>query len=269
MDGSTLTALKEWFGRYCATFYSSDENDQRNILLKVEHTRNVCSNMAAIFTEEGEGEEAAATAEAIALFHDVGRFEQYRRYRTFRDSDSVDHALLGVEVLTEHRVLDTLDPAERMTICQAVRLHNVFAVPAQLSPDVVPFVRFIRDADKLDIWRVFIELFDAPPEHRASAATLGLPDTGSYTVELLKSLHEKKMIALSRLHTVNDFKLLQLSWIFDINTRAALGLMRERNYIRRLAATLPADREISEAVAMLEHHVECVLEETARVSRSA
>lgn len=268
MDGSTLTAFKEWFGRYCAMFYSSDENDQRNILLKEQHTRNVCSNMVAIVAEEG-GQQAAATAEAIALFHDVGRFEQYRRYQTFRDSESVDHALLGVEVLTEHGVLDTLDPAERMTICQAVRLHNVFTVPAQLSPDVVPFVRFIRDADKLDIWRVFIELFDTPPEHRSSAATLGLPDTGSYNPELLKTLHDRKMISLARLRSVDDFKLLQLSWIFDLNTRTALRLTRERDYIRRLAATLPMDGEIDRAVTMLEQYVTRVVDDGMGMHASA
>lgn len=260
MDGSTLTAYREWFDRYCATFYSSDENYQRNILLKEAHTRNVCADMATIFAEERGGGESAATAEAIALFHDVGRFEQYRRYRTFRDSDSENHAFLGIRVLAEHGVLDGLPPKEQTVIRESVRLHNVFAIPANLDPEVLPFLKLIRDADKLDIWRVFIEHFDLPPDQRASAVTLGLPDTGSYTAELLDSLHDKRMISLSRLHTVDDFKLLQLSWIFDLNSRAALSLVRERRYIRRLTATLPDDREVRDAVAMLEEHVDAMLQ---------
>ena len=40
-------------------------------------------------------------AEAIALFHDVGRFPQYARYKTFRDSISTNHAALGASVLFE------------------------------------------------------------------------------------------------------------------------------------------------------------------------
>ena len=260
MDGSTLTAYKEWFDRYCATFYSSDENYQRNILLKEAHTRNVCADMVTIFAEERGGGEHAATAEAIALFHDVGRFEQYRRYRTFRDSDSENHAFLGVRVLAEHGLLDGLPLKEQSVIRESVRLHNVFAIPAHLDPEILPFLKLIRDADKLDIWRVFIEHFDLPSKQRASAVTLGLPDTGGYTTELLRSLYEKRVILLSRLQTVDDFKLLQLSWIFDLNSRAALRLLRERRYIRRLAATLPDDREVGDAVAMLEEHVDAMLQ---------
>ncbi len=260
MDGSKLTAYKEWFDRYCATFYSSDDSYQRNILLKEVHTRNVCADMVTIFAEERGGGESAATAEAIALFHDVGRFEQYRRYRTFRDSDSENHAFLGVRVLAEHGVLDGLPAKEQSVIRESVRLHNVFAIPAHLDPEILPFLKLIRDADKLDIWRVFIEHFDLPPDQRASAVTLGLPDTGGYTTELLRSLYEKRMILLSRLHTIDDFKLLQLSWIFDLNSRAALRLLRERRYILRLAATLPDDREVGDAIAMLEEHVDAMLQ---------
>jgi HD superfamily phosphodiesterase len=34
--------------------------------------------------------------EAAALLHDIGRFEQYRRYQAFVDSKSENHAALGV-----------------------------------------------------------------------------------------------------------------------------------------------------------------------------
>lgn len=260
MYSATLSSLKEWFHRYCATFYCDDANDQRNILLKEIHTQNVCADMAILYAEDFGGGEGAATAEAAALFHDVGRFEQYRRYKTFRDSESMNHALLGVQVLAEHGVLSVLPAKEQKIIRESVLLHNVFAIPATVDPEVLPFLKLLRDADKLDIWRVFIDLFDTPPEERSSAATLGLPDTGAYTADLLDTLHQKKMISLSRLHTVNDFKLLQLSWIFDLNSRATFRLLRERRCIRRLAATLPDAPRIAETVAMLEHHVKRILE---------
>lgn len=256
MDASTLDFLKEWFARYCSRYYSAVEEDQRNILLKEEHTHNVCADIVRLAEEEKLGENMVRTAEAVALFHDVGRFEQYRRYRTFRDSESVNHALLGAQVLVESGVLESLPECETRIILQAVRFHNVFQVPIDVDMEALVFVRLIRDADKLDIWRVFIELFHAPEEERASAAALGFPDTGEYTADLLQSLYRKEMIALSRLKTLNDFRLLQLSWVFDINYAFSLRLLRERSCIGRIAATLPDEPQIRQVVDFLIEHVE-------------
>jgi len=44
-------------------------------------------------------------AKTIALLHDVGRFEQYERYRTFDDYKSEDHVHLSLNVLNQEEVL--------------------------------------------------------------------------------------------------------------------------------------------------------------------
>lgn len=260
MNAAALDLLKQWFTRYCSGYYSDSDETRRNILLKETHTYNVCADIVLLARAEKLGSEAVLTAEAVALFHDVGRFEQYRRYRTFRDSDSVNHALLGEGILEENGVLGFLPEPERRVILQAVRLHNVFRIPDEVDAEALPFVRLIRDADKLDIWRVFIELFEAPQEERASAAVLGLPDTGSYTADLLQSIYRKEMISLSRLRTLHDFRLLQLSWVFDLNYPSSLRLLRERACIDRLAAHLPDDPEIGRAVRFLRRHLEETIE---------
>ena len=51
-------------------------------------------------------------AEIMALFHDIGRFEQYKQYRTFSDYRSEDHAALGVKVIKANRILNGFEPAE-------------------------------------------------------------------------------------------------------------------------------------------------------------
>ena len=48
MDQHELNALKRWFTDYCGSFYSLNREDQRNIALKEEHTRNVCGNIVQI-----------------------------------------------------------------------------------------------------------------------------------------------------------------------------------------------------------------------------
>ena len=48
-------------------------------------------------------------AEAAGLMHDLGRFKQYRRYRTFNDRRSVNHASLGVRIMRRNHILQDLD----------------------------------------------------------------------------------------------------------------------------------------------------------------
>lgn len=38
-------------------------------------------------------------AELIGLLHDIGRFEQIKRYNTFIDKNSINHGQLGVKIL--------------------------------------------------------------------------------------------------------------------------------------------------------------------------
>jgi len=99
------------------------------------------------------------TAEAIALFHDVGRFEQYVRYSTFRDDISGNHAALGVKVLKEEGVLVKVPEEERRAVYLAISLHNVFRVPSSIKDRDLISMRLIRDADKPDICRIYAEYF--------------------------------------------------------------------------------------------------------------
>ena len=248
MDRQELDNLKQWFSDYCKTFHSPDAKDQQNITLKEEHTQHVRNNMAAIARGLSLDEGRIVLAEAVALFHDVGRFPQYQEYHTFRDSISVNHAALGAKVLLENNVLRSALKREQDLIIRAVTLHNVFAVPEGLDPDTLLFLKMVRDADKLDIWRVSLEYYSQSETERASAVGLDLPDTDGYSPEILQSLRQKKLVQMSALRTLNDFKLLQLAWIFDLNFASSIRMVTERRTIERIASLLPDSGEIRNAV---------------------
>ncbi len=120
-------------------------------------------------------------SETIALFHDLGRFPQYARFKTFNDRVSVNHGMLGAQVLENEKVLLHLDEKEQELIIKAVKFHNAFSIPQNEKEEIVFFLKLIRDADKLDIWRVFLDYYESPSEERASAVGLGLPDTSEYS----------------------------------------------------------------------------------------
>lgn len=264
MNPENMAEIRKWFSEYCRSFYSDDEDFQRNISLKEDHTFRVCSNILEIGRGESLDEDGLAIAEAVSLLHDVGRFEQYRQYGTFRDADSVNHAELGAQILEDYEVLSPLFPRERTIIAHAVEFHNAFAIPKTLTGEARFFLKMIRDADKLDIWRVFIDYFSKPEEERASAAGLGLPDKPKCTPEVVEQMSAGKMVRLSTIKTLNDFKIMQLSWIYDLNFNTSFQLLSERDCITRLASTLPAHDQVSMAVGFVRDYVNGKIQTTGK-----
>jgi hypothetical protein len=248
MDDRDLTHLREWFAGFCASFRSSDGEEQKNIALKEEHTSRVCANIRRIAREQSLDAKRVALAEACALLHDIGRFPQYRRYGTFKDSASVNHGVLGAELLVQGGALDKSPPNEQTIVIQAVRHHNAFAVPSSLDGEGALYLRLVRDADKLDIWRVLLEYYRLPEGERASAVSLGFPDTPGCSPEIVAALRGHELVRLAWVKNLNDFKLLQLSWVFDLNFSASFRMLMEMDHIGGLEAVLPPDGEVRRAV---------------------
>ncbi len=256
MNKGYVSEIRAWFSGYCRSYYSSDQEFQKNIALKEKHTFQVYNNTLDICRGENLDEKRLQLAGVIALLHDIGRFEQYRQHKTFRDSISVDHAKLGAKILEECELLAPFHPDERSLIVHAVELHNVFSIPAKVTEEELLFLKIIRDADKLDIWRVFIEYFSQPEEMRASAAGLGLPDSPDCSPEILAHLGLMDTVPLSSVKNLNDFKLMQLSWVYDLNFEASFRLLIERDYIYSLASTLPEVEGVAEAVQIVRNFVD-------------
>jgi hypothetical protein len=257
MDQNELISLKGWFAGYCASFSLPTEVDQRNIDIKRKHTHEVCLNALRIAGDLGLDGQETRLSEAIALVHDVGRFPQYQQYQTFDDSISINHAILGAKVLLENNVLGDLPKNDQDVIVRSVTLHNVFSLPEGLDETSLLFARLIRDADKLDILRVVIEYFEQNEGERAQAVALGLPDMPErYSPEVLACLVRGEMARKESLTTLNDFKLLQLAWLYDLNFTCTLRMVRERDYIRKIAEMLPRNEEIRRAIETVRGYVD-------------
>jgi hypothetical protein len=64
------------------------------------------------------------------------------------------------------------------------------------------------------------------------------------------------MVQMSTLKTLNDFMLLQLAWVYDLNFTGSLRMVAERRYIEMIAALLPATGEVRDAVNGVRDYVE-------------
>ena len=255
MHPSQYYALQQWFDAYVTPFCHTDPEGLRNIRLKIDHTRRVCDNMHLLTDGEGLSPDDSLIASSIALLHDVGRFPQYRRWRTFRDSQSDNHARLSVDVIRAHNILNSLNTDERLLIEEAVRFHNLLAVPQQLKSASSIFLRLIRDADKLDIWRVFLEYFASPEGERASATMLGLADLPGVSNLCLEQLSAGRIVRLESVTCINDFKLLLVSWVYDLNFSTSYRLVDESNCLHDLSLLLPDRDDITTAICSAHTYV--------------
>ncbi|MCK9176038.1 MAG: HD domain-containing protein [Desulforhopalus sp.] len=236
--------LKKWFATYVQTFTSEKSGVQQNINLKKEHTRRVCSEILHLGQQLGLNASELRLAEITALFHDIGRFEQFARYGTFVDGKSVNHAQLGVSILQEKKVLARLDDSVRDLILRIISYHNRAVLPTEESATCLFFSRLLRDADKLDIWRVVTEYYQQKDQKTNTGVELGLPDTPVFSDAVIQNLLAGRIVDIKYLKNLNDFKLLQVSWVYDLNFIPAFQRLKEKGYLDMIRAVLPETEDI-------------------------
>lgn len=249
ISAEEVERLRERFLAYARSFYTDDPDPDLKaaIDLKIEHTLRVCDESRYISAALGLAADARYLAEIAALFHDVGRFPQYAHYHTFSDGKSEDHAALGVRVLRERRFLAALGSAEDLLL-RVIGYHNRLALPGPEDETAAClfFSHLLRDADKLDIYRVVTDYYRRPASQRNGWVAWELPDTPGLSEAVCDDLMAGRVVHNDHLRNLNDFKLLQVGWVYDINFAPSLRCIRERGYLGMLRDALPDSPRIEE-----------------------
>jgi len=255
IDHGLLTELRGWYERYIDGFYARYPAKKPGFKLKDDHTLRVCVEIESLGKELCLPEEDLNLAGVIALFHDIGRFEQMARYGTLVDAKSVNHAALGIQILKELSVLEKLDAREREEVLGAIAYHNLPALPDDAPGRVLFFTRLLRDADKLDIYHIATGYYSGSASLDDVDVKISLPDEPRITAEVYEDLLQKKSVSYARLRTLNDFKLLQMNWVYDINFAPSLRAVAQRGYIDTIYATLPRCEQTQRIYAAVKEHL--------------
>jgi len=253
---STADTLKGWFVNYVQKFDLGIEEWQQNITLKEQHSKRVSVEICHIAECLKLGEDELRLAEIIGLFHDIGRFEQYARYKTFVDGKSENHAELGVKILEEMRVLENLDDVIQQVILRAILYHNRAELPEDENRQILFYARLLRDADKLDIYRVLTDYYNRPNSRRNDAIELDLPDTTGFSEKLYADLIHHRIVNIQHVKNFNDFKLMQVGWVFDINFDPTLQLVKERRYLQLIQKVLPESQQLEHLFLEIQQFLE-------------
>jgi len=249
MTQQQLEQFKKWYYDYVAGFYGKDELTDDNIRLKEDHTRRMCDDVLLIAEQLGLDDEERMLAETAALFHDVGRFEQFMKYRSYNDVGTENHSLLGLKVLAENKVLDCLSQRQREIIEEAIRLHGEKELACNLDEQTELIAKLVRDADKLDIYCVMINwLGDFQKNPQKYVGTLGFSTENKYSKHIIKAVLDDRTIDYREFKTLNDMVIAQLGWVIDVNFVPTLKEIKKRKLLEQLATFLPDTEDIKNVV---------------------
>jgi len=246
--------LKKFFDSYTAEFNFEKEKDQKNIQLKIDHSKRVTKDMEKITAEMSMSTEEKYLAKIIALYHDIGRFKQYKQYKTFSDYKSEDHGQLGVEVIKENNLIYDLTKIEQNIIFKAINEHNKADLRREIfnNDQEFLFARLIRDADKLDIFNIFVERYKTKSQKDYIIKLSTEPEIDE---EIYNKILKKESVNYDKLKTINDLKVMQLGWVYDINFKESLEIIRERGYIEVIYYSMNQSKKADQIYQQLKEYI--------------
>lgn len=225
MEEKDYIKAKETFENYIKNY---DINDGM-IRLKVIHTFCVVDIANKIAQDLNLNNDDIVLAKIIALLHDIGRFEQIKRYHTFNDGKSINHALLGVEILKENNFINEFvrDKSYHKVILKAIYNHNLYKLEDDLSDKELLHTKIVRDADKTDIYRV--RSFD--PMIDVVGYSEEIMNNSLISEDIYKEFMNNKVILSSLRKTPLDIWVASTALIYDFNYKTGLKIIVDKGYI--------------------------------------
>lgn len=251
-----LQKMHDWMDDYMQQFVTDDKEVMQGISIKTIHTGYVTKIAVELAEHLKLNEHDTALAEIMGLFHDVGRFRQYSLYKTFNDAQSEDHADLGLKVLAEEvPYMHELDSKDRELIYFAIKNHNKKEIAKTTDKRKLFFAKLLRDADKLDIYRVLTPFLTpdgaakAPRFVKSDASQLVSPD-------FVAAFARGEQADYRKLRTHGDRKIVRLMWVYDINFSWTLRKIVERGYIDLIIKYLPQQEGLDVGLARLKKYIQ-------------
>ena len=252
-----MPSLTELYDAYVDTFRGADGKLPPMMELKRIHTAHVVENARLIAGGEGFDAATARACEAAALLHDTGRYEQLKRYNTFRDSDSVDHAVFSHDIVLEKGWLDG-DP-QREAILTAVIVHNRRDVPDKLDRLTEAVAHTVRDADKLDIFRVLEHQVSTTDWRHDCTAFWNLPILAAPNPAVVAAIRTGRPVDYQNIKTLADFVLIQVGWMCSgLRYATSRRLCAERGHLefrRKFLHELTDDPAVDELCDLVRQKV--------------
>lgn len=215
-------AFKEYIKNY-------NLNDGK-IALKVAHILRVSSISKKIAIALNLSEEDVYLAELIGLLHDIGRFEQVKRFNTFIDKDSINHGEYAIEILFNQNLIEkfNIDEQYYSIIKTAILNHNKSNIDKGLTYKELLHAKIIRDSDKIDIFHV---LLTDSIENTYGCKSL---KDETFSDEIIREFKEDHVIDYKQRKTFGDIWISHIAYVFDFYFKNSYILTKENDYFNKL-----------------------------------
>lgn len=219
-----IKKAKEEFKKYTSNYDMSNSNIER----KVRHTFRVEKQCEKIAISLGMNEEEINLAKLIGLLHDIARFEQYTRYKTYDDSKSIDHGDFGVEILEKDNYIRKYIKTDKYDniILKAIENHNKYDIEANLNAKQKIFSKIIRDADKLDI------MYEATCEFWIS--NIKEIEKQKINSKVLEQFMLQQLVNKNYIKNDIDRIIVILAFIYDLNLKNSYKIIKDNDYINKI-----------------------------------
>ncbi|HSO85537.1 MAG TPA: HD domain-containing protein [Draconibacterium sp.] len=245
-----------WFNNYYKSFNELTESQRLNFDIKKEHSFRV-ADIALLLSDKLEWtEEEKQIAYLVGLLHDLGRFRQLVEYDTFSDEKSIDHAENAVKILKGENLFEALNIGNKELVFAAILNHNKYKIQDGLTGQELLHAKLVRDADKMDIYRVLTEYYQKRIGTANHTLNWDLPKGTSVSPAVAKEILAGKMVSKKNVASEMDIKIMQLSWVYDLNFRPTFEFLVKNRYLESVYNSLPKNDLVIEIYRKIKVYAE-------------
>lgn len=196
------------------------------ISYKYYHSYRVMDNMVMLAKSLNLPISDIELAKCIGLLHDIGRFEQFKRFNSFSDKN-LDHGDLGEIILRENNALTNFEISkdDYEIVYTAIRNHNKYMIEPNLDNRTLRFAKLIRDADKLDI------LYSL---NNSEIKSVIWEDDSNIENRVKNQFFDNKQIKNNGNETKNEKIITMFSFIYDFNYGASMEIIKNEDYYGKI-----------------------------------
>ena len=220
-------------------YVSNYDFNNYNIKSKWEHSYRVCEISGKIAEMLKLSGEEIFLAKLIGLLHDIGRFEQLKITNSLSDL-KFEHAEYGNKILFDNYVIKEFIDNDKYNniIYNAIKYHNKLSVPKELDTKTTMFCQILRDADKIDIYRVLVDKKELTFNQKIKEKIIS-------DFKLMKSINHRFV------SNNTEKTILRLAFVFDINYKESFILLSKSNYLQKYINSLEISKNNIETLREL------------------
>lgn len=238
---------------------SFDNKEDPGFKLKVVHTYYVVDNAIMISEKLGLSKEDINLSALIGILHDIGRFDELKNLKKF-DSVGNDHALFASRLLFEENLITNFIDTDKYNniIQKAIENHNKKQIEEGLSDKELLHAKIIRDADKLDNYRVKKEekienIFPGIVNSKEELENSLISDS------VYESVMKEECVDIKDRKYPLDYWVCVLAFTFDLYFKETLQIVKENNYINILIDRLKynvSNEKMNEIKKVLNNYID-------------